>query len=123
MLEEIKSFKKPISNEEFLEHERIYEEEQRVREEERELKRLEWEEEVLGHFDPVQFRTKTYEKISSLEEREKEEKQLKEEMKKQLLDKKDNYAKYVREMHLPPRSKKKMEQLNKQIERTKHPVR
>ena len=31
----------------------------------------------------------------------KEEKEIKEEMKKLLIDKKENYAKYVREMHLP----------------------
>lgn len=39
--------------------------------------------------------------------KEKEDLEIKEEMKKLLIDKKESYAKYVREMHLPHRSAKK----------------
>lgn len=52
-----------------------------------------------------------------------EESETKEEMKKLLIDKKDNYAKYVREMHLPARSKKKEKELQKLIDTLHHPVR
>ena len=44
-------------------------------------------------------------------------------MKKLLIDKKDNYAKYVREMHLPVKSKKKEAERLEIIENIKHPVR
>ena len=37
----------------------------------------------------------------------KEEEETKEEMKKLLIEKKDSYARYVREIHLPPKSKNK----------------
>ena len=42
---------------------------------------------------------------------QKEEKETKHEMKKLLIDKKENYAKYVRDMHLPQKSKKKEKEL------------
>jgi hypothetical protein len=44
-------------------------------------------------------------------------------MKKLLIDKKDNYAKYVREMHLPSISDKKSRELKKLVETLHHPVR
>jgi hypothetical protein len=47
---------------------------------------------------------------------------MKEEMKKLLMDKKENYAKYVREMHLPQRSQKKTKELEGLIKSLKHPV-
>ena len=53
----------------------------------------------------------------------KEETETKEEMKKLLIDKKDSYAKYVREMHLPAKSKQKEKELQKLIGTLHHPVR
>lgn len=44
-------------------------------------------------------------------------------MKKLLIDKKDNYAKYVKEMHLPHKSKKKEKELQELREALHHPVR
>ena len=43
-------------------------------------------------------------------------------MKKLLIEKKVSYAKYVKEMHLPHRSKKKEKELKELIESLKHPV-
>jgi hypothetical protein len=48
---------------------------------------------------------------------------MKEEMKKLLIDKKENYAKYVREMHIPAKCKKKELERKELIEAIKHPVR
>ena len=47
------------------------------------------------------YRTKTYEEVALHDLQRREEKETKEEMKKLLIEKKDNYAKYVKEMHLP----------------------
>lgn len=44
-------------------------------------------------------------------------------MKRLLIEKKDNYAKYVKEMHLPMKSRRKEEELNSLIGHLKHPVR
>lgn len=44
-------------------------------------------------------------------------------MKKLLIDKKDSYARYVREMHIPNKSKKKEKELQELISTLKHPVR
>lgn len=38
---------------------------------------------------------------------QREERETKEEIKRLLMEKKDSYAKYVKEMHLPPKSVKK----------------
>ena len=44
-------------------------------------------------------------------------------MKKLLIEKKESYARYVREMHLPPRNKGKEQELQDMIQSLKHPVR
>ena len=44
-------------------------------------------------------------------------------MKFLLLEKKENYARYLREMHLPPRSKKKEDELKALVDHIHHPVR
>jgi hypothetical protein len=44
-------------------------------------------------------------------------------MKRLLIEKKDSYAKYVREMHLPQKSEAKEKELKTLIDTLKHPVR
>jgi len=58
-------------------------------------------------YDPNKFKTKTYQEVALIDLQNKEEEETKEEMKKLLIEKKDSYARYVREMHLPPKSKNK----------------
>jgi hypothetical protein len=58
-------------------------------------------------YDPSRFYTRTYKKVVLLELKNKEDKGAKVEMQKLLQEKKDNYAKYVREMHLPAISEEK----------------
>lgn len=43
-------------------------------------------------------------------------------MKKLLVEKKENYARYVREMHLPSKSRLKEQELQDMIQSLKHPV-
>jgi hypothetical protein len=74
-------------------------------------------------YDPNKFRTKTYEEVALIDLQHKEEEETKEEMKKLLIEKKESYAKYVREMHLPPKSVNKEKELQDLIHSLKHPVR
>ncbi len=53
----------------------------------------------------MKFRTKTYEEVALIDLQKREEEETKEEMKKLLVEKKENYARYVREMHLPTKSR------------------
>jgi len=117
------TFKRPISKEEFEEHAKKYEEE---REKLIELKAKEREQKLIEHqnyYDPSKFRTKTYEEVALIDLQRKEEQETKDEMKKLLKEKQDNYARYVREMHLPHKSKAKEQELSDLISSLKHPVR
>ena len=94
-----------MDRDEIDEHAKKYEDErerlleQKLRE--RERKNIE------SDFDPNRFKTKTYQEVALIDLQQKEEEETKEEMKKLLIEKKESYARYVREMHLPPKSKAK----------------
>lgn len=53
---------------------------------------------------------------------EKEEKQQEKEQKQLLIDKKENYARYVKEMHFPHRSPRKIKELDRLVTTLHHPV-
>ena len=122
ILEQIKRFKKPISREEFEEHAKQYED---IREKHGEIRVKEREhqiEELEQNFDADKYRTKTYQEVALYDLHQKEERESREEMKRLLIEKKDSYAKYVREMHVPVKSRKKEEELEELVKRLKHPV-
>ena len=123
VIEELHAFKRPISKEEFEEHARRYEAE---REKLLAAKAKEREQRLQEHqdlYDPGRFRTKTYEEVALEDLQRREAQETKEEMKKLLKEKQDNYARYVREMHLPQRSKAKEQELQELVAALKHPVR
>lgn len=123
-LEQIRMFKKPIDKEEIEEHakkyELILEKLMEDRQKERDKKK---EQDHDEEYDPGKYKTKTYQEVAMMDLQIKEEKETREEMKKLLIEKKDSYARYVREMHLPQRSQKKIKELAKVIEHIHHPVR
>lgn len=74
-------------------------------------------------FDSTKLKTRTYQTVEQQMLKQKEDLEIKEEMKKLLIDKKENYARYVREMHLPSKSQKKEQELQSLISQLHHPVR
>ena len=108
VLEQIKRFKRPIKRAELEEHARKYEDERERILGAREQQRAE---KMDQRFDVDRYRTKTYEEVALQDLQVREERENREEMKKLLIEKKDSYAKYVRDMHLPPKSKAKEEEL------------
>jgi hypothetical protein len=80
-------------------------------------------EEDENHYDPERFVTKTYQSITQAQMQAKEDQETKAEYKRILLEKKESYAKYVRESHLPPKSTRKVKELQLKIDHLKHPIR
>lgn len=120
-LELIRQMKRPISKEELEEHMYKYEDE---REKLLEMKRQQREEKMMEiGYDVDRYRTKTYEEVALYDLQMREEKDTKEEMKRLLIEKKENYARYVKEMHLPLKSQRKERELIQLKEGLKHPVR
>ena len=64
-----------------------------MRMKEREVERLA----KVHEYDPNRFRTRISEEVAMQEAEEREEKEMREELKKMNLEKKDEYARYVRE--------------------------
>eukprot|EP00347_Sterkiella_histriomuscorum_P021530 403333656 len=125
ILQQIRQFKKPIQREEFEEHQQKYDDEkERLLEEKQKLRQqrmLEQERQMSTDLEKLQ--TKTYQEVALIDLQKKEEEETKEEMKKLLIEKKESYARYVREMHLPPKNKAKEQELQEMITALKHPVR
>lgn len=122
-LDEIKASKKPMSKEELEEHARRYEE---LREEKR-LKHLEelqrkqvTEQDLLNN--PA-LKTRAYEKVALYDQKKKQEKQDREDARRQMIEKKEVYGKYVKQQFLPEISKTKEDERLAMIEALKHPVR
>ncbi|CDW78384.1 UNKNOWN [Stylonychia lemnae] len=123
ILQQIRQFKRPIQREEFEEHARKYEDDREKKLEEKLKIREDQLQQFESQYDPNKFKTKTYQEVALYDLQQKEELETKEEMKKLLIEKKESYARYVREMHLPPRNKGKEQELQEMISSLKHPVR
>lgn len=105
ILMDIRASKKPMSRIEIDEHAKKYEEELEKRKEQ-----LEEKFEKLNEFSEEykqKYKTRAYEHVAIYEQQEKERKAEEEARKKDMLDKKQNYGKYVRQSFLPEISREK----------------
>lgn len=72
--------------------------------------------------DLVGLRTQTYEQVVEKDREAKEATVLQKQGKAELLHRRKNYASYVKQVHLPPKSEKKAHELQSLVAGLKHPV-
>ena len=112
-----------MSKEDLEDHARRYEElreEKRLKHLEELQRKQEYEQDLLNN--PA-LKTRAYEKVALYDQRKKQEKQDREDARRQMIEKKEVYGKYVKQQFLPEISKTKEDERLAVIEALKHPVR